>query len=214
MNYTQEQIIEIATLPTTAFKFKTHVDTLVDFYRWIRTQWTTSAQTELKRKYSLDLRTKTDRLKFAWYAAKELAQDCLPPSTSHCHRAKSKDSPIHPKGEVQTTKILCQAIALLNPLRPTNTLEDAPANRVLGSPISADVLERNYKILAQKWHPDVNPSPEALGRFQLITNIYKALRSQWFAKYSPLIAKEKIGDLAIQLAYAVKLPYPPESFWA
>lgn len=206
--YTQEQIIEIASLPVTAFKFKTHVDTLVDFYRWIRAQWVQSAQNELKHKYKLDLRTKTDRLKFAWYAAKELAQDCLP-----SFKPETSDSSIHPKGEVNTTKILCQAIALLPPLRPTNSLENAPAYRVLGSPISADELVRNYKILAQKWHPDRNPSLEAIGRFQLITNIYKTLRSQWFTKYSPLISKDKIGDRPIRLAYAVKLPYPPESFW-
>ncbi len=205
--YTQEEIIEIATLPTTAFKFKVHVDTLVDFYRWIRSEWTRSAQIELKEKYQLDLRTKGDRLKFAWYAAKELATDRLPPSTSH-HDDGRLSNP-----EVQTTKILCQAIALLPPLRPTNSLENAPAYRVLGSPISADELVRNYKILARKWHPDLNSSPEALDRFKLVSDIYKTLRSQWFAKYSPLIPKEKIGDRAIQLAYAVKLPYSPESFW-
>ncbi len=211
--YTQEQIREIAELPFTALKFKTYVDSLLDFYSWVRFQWTTSAQRELKQKHDLDLRIKADRLKFALLAAKELATDCLPPS-------QSTANPSPPLGEVQTTKILCQAIALL-PYTPTNGLENAPAYRVLGSPISADSLVENYKLLAKKWHPDINPNPEARDRFNFISEIYRTLKGNWFNRYSPLIGKEKFVDALgvpnfdtiYKAAYGVQLRFDPESFW-
>ena len=203
--FTDQQIIEIAALPATCFKFKAHVETLVGFYKWIRQQWTVSAQNELKTRHNLDLRQKTDRLKFAWHAAKELSQDCLPPA--------KEDSPIHPKAESQLAKILCQAIALLPPSPPTNGIEKAPAYKIMGEPVYADELVRNYKLLAKKWHPDNNPSVEAVGRFQLIQNIYITMRKDWFAKYSPFIPKERLGDKAFQLAYAKTFDWTPESFW-
>lgn len=202
--YTEQQITEIAALPATCFKFKSHVDTLLGFYAWIRQQWVPSAQTELKTRHNLDLRQKADRLRFAWYAAKELATDCLPPVSEEV---------VNPKGESQVAKILCQAIALLPPVPPTNGIEKAPAYQIMGEPVYADELVRNYKLLAKKWHPDNNPSLEAVGRFQLITSIYSTMKKDWFSKYSPFIPKERLGDKAFQMAYAKQFPWTPESFW-
>jgi preprotein translocase subunit Sec63 len=98
----------------------------------------------------------------------------------------------------------------------TNGLEKTPTYQVLGEPIYVDELVRNYKQLVVKWHPD-NPdnssSEEAVKRFQLVTQIYEELKSNWFAKYSPLIPLSKIGQENLQKAMSQKIPWTPESFW-
>ncbi len=214
--FTQEKILSIASLPESAFRFKCHVDALIALYKWVREQWTTRAIAEHRNKYELDCRTTEGKLRFALTAARELSQGVLPPVVAETPSASSTEN----NREIQASRILSQAIALL-PYTPTNGLENAPAYRVLGSPISAYSLVENYKILAKKWHPDINPNPEASARFDLISDIYRTLKGNWFSRYSPLIAKEKFVDAQgipnfntiYQAAYSVKLRFSPESFW-
>ncbi len=206
--FTSEQILEIASLPESAFRYKCHVDALMNLYKWVREQWTTKAVSEHKNKYNLDCRTTVGKLKFALFAAKEMSQDCLPsPET------EPESNPVNSNKETQTYRILCQAIALLKPVPPTNGLEKSTSFRIMGEPVYIDELVRNYKQLITKWHPDLNPSVEAVGRMQLINQIYKDLKSQWFQKYSPLIPIEKIGEHNLQLAMSKTFPWSPESFW-
>ena len=80
--FTQERIIEIASLPESAFRYKCHVEALITLYQWVREQWTKKAVTEHKNKYNLDCRSTEGKLKFALFAAKEMSQDCLPGTVS------------------------------------------------------------------------------------------------------------------------------------
>ncbi len=104
--------------------------------------------------------------------------------------------------ETQTSKILCQAIAFLKPVPKTNGLEKSPTYQVMGEPIYWDELVRNYKQLVVKWHPDNNPSVEAVGRIQLITQIYQELKTHWMTKYSPLIRVRSKTVVVTQTAIA------------
>ena len=206
--FTSLQIIEIASLPESAFRYKCHVEALINLYKWVREQWTTKAVTEHRNKYNLDCRTTVGKLKFALFAAKEMSQDCLPYTDT-----QTESNPVNSNKETQTSRLLCQALALLKPVPPTNGVEKSPSFRIMGSPVYIDELVRNYKQLILKWHPDMNPSVEAVGRMQLINQIYKDLKSQWFQKYSPLIPIEKIGEHNLQLAMSKTFPWSPESFW-
>ena len=207
--FTTEQIQQIASLPESAFRFRCHVDALMSLYKWIREQWTTKAIAEHRSKYELDCRSTQGKLKFALFAAKEMSQSVLPPVITEQDTSPTTEQ----YREMQTSRILCQAIALLPPVPRTNGLEKSPAYRVMGEPVYVDELVRNYKQLITKWHPDVNSSVEAIGRIQLITQIYQQLKSQWFQKYSPLIPLEKIGQHNLQLAMSQQLPWSPSSFW-
>ncbi len=205
---TNQEINEIASLPETAFRFKVHVDALMEFYQWIREQWTAKSLAEHKAKYNLDCRTTEGKLRCAWYAAKELSIHSLPPSSERVSEPQT-----NPIKEVQISRILCQTIALLPPVPKTNGLEKAPAYQILGEPIYFDELVRNYRQLVVKWHPDYNSSVEAVGRIQLITSIYQELKAEWFTKYSPLIPLEKIGKENHHRAMSKQFPWIPESFW-
>jgi hypothetical protein len=203
---TQEEINAIALLPENAFKYKAHFDSLIALYQWCRTQWTARSIKHLAHENGLDLRKKDDRARFGLIAAKELVL-ALPPAPS------PEVKPIEPVKPDQTVKFLCQAIALLNPVKPTNGLEKAPAYQLMGEPVYFDELVRNYRILARQWHPDRNDDPTALMRFQEINSIYTALSTRWFDKYSPLIDIAIIGQDNINRAMAVKLNFSPESYW-
>lgn len=197
--YTDDQIEAIANLPEAAFRFKTHVDNLLGFYTWTRSQWTLAAVKDFTRQHGLDLRSQGDRCRFAWLAAKEWVA-CLPPATET-------------KPETKVVRVLSRAIALLKPVPPTNSLENSPAYKIMGSPIYYDELIEGYKRLVRKYHPDLNPTPEATERLQIVTEIYTTLRDGWTAKYSPLIPREVIGEANIKLAYAKAFKWAPESFW-
>ncbi len=208
--FTSEQIIEIAGLPESAFRFKCHVDALISLYKWVREQWTSKAIAEHRSKYNLDCRTTEGKLRFALTAAQEMSQGVLPPAVTQIQPSP----PTEDHRDIQTSRILCQAIAFLKPVPPTNGLEKSPSFRIMGEPIYWDELVRNYKQLRLKWHPDQNPnSSEAEKRFKLITQIYTDLKSQWFQKYSPLIPIEKIGQHNLQLAMSKQFAWSPESFW-
>lgn len=206
--FTQQQILEIAQQPETAFRFKIHVDTLIQFYQWIREQWTAKSLQEHKAKYGLDCRSTEGKLKLAWLAAKELSTHCLTPASEPTFCSDSDSNK-----EVQISRILCQAIALLPPVPKTNGLEKAPAYQIMGEPIYFEELVRNYRQLVSKWHPDYNSSVEAIGRMQLITNIYQELKAEWFTKYSPLIPVERIGQENHHRAMSKQFSWIPESFW-
>ena len=207
--YTKEQILEIASLPESAFRFKCHVHALINLYKWVRKQWTAKAITEHRTKYELDCRTTEGKLRFALFAAKELSTGLLPPALADSHTSPTTEQ----HRQIQTSRILCQAIALLPPVPQTNGLEKSPAYQVMGEPVYVDELVRNYKQLVVKWHPDNNKSVEAIGRIQLITQIYQELKSQWFTKYSPLIPLDKIGIDNLQLAMSQQFPWSSQSFW-
>lgn len=196
---TQENIAAIAALPANAYKFKAHINSLIAVYQFCRQQWTAKAIHDLTVKQNLNLRKKEDKAKFGWFAAQELVK-ALPPVTEH-------------QSETKTVKVLCQALALLPPVPETNGLENTPAYCIMGRPVYADELNRNYKQLVQKWHPDLNPSLEAVGRFQTINEVYQALRAHWFEKYSPLIPISKIGKENVERAMKQQFPWTPESFW-
>ena len=207
--FTQERLVEIASLPESAFRYKCHVEALMTLYQWVREQWTKKAVTEHRHKYNLYCRTTYGKLKFALFAAKEMSQDCLPLQASEV-----VPEPVKMRSkEIQTSKILCQAIAFLKPVPKTNGLEKSPTYQVMGEPIYWDELVRNYKQLVVKWHPDNNPSVEAVGRIQLITQIYQELKTNWMTKYSPLIPLSRIGEDNLQRAMSQKLPWNPKSFW-
>lgn len=216
MTFSDEIILKLAQLPETAFKFKVHIDSLVAFYCFVREQWTATAIADLKSRHNLNLRSTEGKAKLAWYAAQEWVK-CLPPSvTSYQSSVISEEvKPIEvATTEAKTVKVLCQAIALLNPVPETNGLEDAPAYAIMGNPIYLDELRRNYFKLASKWHPDRNPNnPEASDRFALISAIYKELDAQWLTKYSPLIPISKIGKDNVDRAFNKKFAFSPESFW-
>ncbi len=195
---TQDQITAIAALPANAYKFKAHIDGLINVYRFCKDQWTRIAIQELTHINNLDLRKKEDRAKFGWYAAQELTK-ALPPAKE-----------IH--NDTGTVRVLAQAIALLPPVPETNGLENAPVYRLFGRPVYLDELRNGYKAMAIKWHPDNNPSPEAEARFKVLTECYSDLTRSWFEKYSPLIPLAAIGEGNIKRAMAVKLPFAPESF--
>ena len=195
---THEQIKEIASLPSNAYKFKAHIDGLIEVYKFCKDQWTQIAIRDLTTANNLDLRKKEDRAKFGWYAAQELAK-ALPPAKEH-------------HDDAQTVKVLAQAIALLPPIPETNGLENAPVYRIFGSPVYLDELRNAYRKLATKWHPDGNSDPTSESRFKIITECYSDLTAKWFEKYSPLIPVGTIGKENIARAMAVKLPFTPESF--
>ncbi|MCH2232421.1 MAG: hypothetical protein MK105_18945 [Crocinitomicaceae bacterium] len=54
---------------------------------------------------------------------------------------------------------------------------------------------------------------KAVGRIQLITQIYQELKTNWMTKYSPLIPLSRIGEDNLQRAMSQKLPWNPKSFW-
>ncbi len=215
--FTSEKIIEIAGLPESAFRFKCHVDALIALYKWVREQWTNKAIAEHRSKYNLDCRTTEGKLRFALTAAQEMSQGVLPPAVTQTQPSP----PTEDHRNLQTSRILCQAIpkgsasqcAFLKPVPPTNGLEKSPSFRIMGEPIYWDELVRNYKQLVVKWHPDNNPSIEAVGRIQLINQIYKDLKANWFQKYTPLKPIEEIGEHNLQLAMSKTFPWSPESFW-
>lgn len=195
---TQEQIKAIAALPSNAYKFKAHIDGLIEIYQFCRREWTAIAIRELTTTHNLNLRKKEHKAKFGWYAAQELTKALPPAKESH--------------DDAGTVRVLAQAIALLPPVPETNGLEKAPVYRLFGSPIYLDELRNGYKSMAIKWHPDNNPSPEAEARFKILTECYSDLTRAWFEKYSPLIPASAIGAENIKRAMAVKLPFSPESF--
>jgi hypothetical protein len=205
---TQEEITAIALLPENCFKYKQHFDNLIALYQFCKSQWTARAVKHLAHENALDLRRKDDRAKFGWLASKELVLSLPPSPTPITEVATPK-----PDHSDQTDKMLCQAIALLNPVPTTNGLEKAPVYQLMGEPVYLDELVRNYRVLARRWHPDRNDDPTSLMRFQVINEVYTDLSGKWFEKYSPLIDRSVIGEANIARAMAVKLPFTPESFW-
>lgn len=207
--FTNQQVKDLAALPETAFKFKEQIDSLVEFYKWLRPKMTTKAIAEFREEHFLDCRSKEGKARFAWLAAKEIAVTPLSSDPKPVQKVTKE-----PAKEVQVSKILCEAIALLPPVPPTNGLEKAPGWVAMGSPIYYDELIRNYRILLKKWHPDHNGcSVESIERTRVIRKLFNNLKPNWFTKYSPLIPFEKLGEANYKLAMDKEVGFVPESFW-
>jgi hypothetical protein len=58
--FTQEEILEIASLPESAFRYRRHVEVLLKLYQWVREQWTQKAITE-QRNPNLSYSLSSDR---------------------------------------------------------------------------------------------------------------------------------------------------------
>lgn len=54
--------------------------------------------------------------------------------------------------------------------------EDYYATLGVSRDASQDEINKAYRTLAKKWHPDVNKSPEATGMFEKITKAYEVLK--------------------------------------
>lgn len=218
--FTDAEILQIAKLPENCLRFKAHVDNLINFYKWAKDQMTSSAVKELAQEHQLNLRRQGARAYLGLLIAREYVR-CLPPAEPSSSALPKNDQQQlqeqhlqqQVKRETQVVKVLATALAYLPPVPPTNGLEKTAPYSILGQPIYFDELVRNYKILAQKWHPDLCNHPEAKDRFQLITAIFKELRDGWFSKYSPLITATKIGQENIKRAKNKKFPFTPSSFW-
>ena len=219
--YTPQQIIEIATLPESAFRLQATISQLTKFYVWIKETWTKQAIQSLAKQHELNLRSHENQAKFAWYAAQLLASElpALPGSnsdvTASCSESKELQSEPMTSDciESQIVRVLATALALLPPVPETNGLEFAPAYQIMGNPIYVDELDRNYIELARRWHPDRNSHHEAIIRFQMIADIYKNLRSHWHEKYSPLIPLSRLGTENLQSAMSAVFDFDPASFW-
>lgn len=218
--YTNAEILELAQLPENCFRFKCHIENLIGFYKWAKQQWTATALKEFSTEHNLNLRTQSHRARLGWLIAQEYVR-CLPPAQPETSALPKNDQQLEHeqqlqqqvKLQAQVVKVLATAIAYLPPVPPTNGLEKTAPYSILGQPVYFDELVRNYKILAQKWHPDLCSHPEAKDRFQLVTAIFKELKEFWFSKYSPLIAATKIGAQNIKRAKNKTFPFTPESFW-
>ena len=218
IDYRPEQIVELATLPESAFRLQATISQLKDFYVWIKATWTKQAITSLAREHELNLRSHENQAKFAWYAAQLLASElpALPASNSDLieEPKESQSEPITSDCiESQIAKILATALVLLPPVPETNGLEATPAYQIMGTPIYVDELDRNYIELVRRWHPDRNANPEAESRIKIIAIIYETLRDQWYDRYSPLIASSRLDPDMIATAKSQDFGFDPDSFW-
>lgn len=205
--YTTDEIAAIAAMPDTAFKYKQQFQSLLNFYLWIRDNWTATAIKELASENGLSLRSHLNQAKFARLAAQIIVAESQPVL---CPQIECPN-PIEPI-EPDNAEII-RPIALISPTPLTNGLENAPAWKILGSPISRTELEQNFKKLLWYWHPDKNSDPSAEDRMSLIASIYRLLTLHWEAKYSPLLPARKLNSIAISRAMDKTFDWSPESFW-
>jgi hypothetical protein len=221
--FTTDEIKEVSSLTGDDLRYKQVCQKVNNFYHWIKEVWTTKAIKEFKEfNQELDLRKPYDRLNFAILAAQQMVKDFDP--IPELEPVKTNPNPlledpkinpeINPSTEFNTVRFLARAIALLNPVPPTNNLENTPGYKILGSPIYLDELVRNYRVLAKKFHPDINHSLEASDRLALVNQIYSCLVKEWFTKYSPLIPIEKLGKENLDRAMSKQYNFTPESFWS
>mgnify|MGYP006432640487 CR=1 FL=1 len=95
------------------------------------------------------------------------------------------------------TKLLRQGRILSKP-SSLNGMERAPIFKVFGSPIDLDQLNRNYRTLRMRHHPDVSPysEVEAEERFHWLGQAYTKLCENWsrFDPKSVEIPRERINS--------------------
>lgn len=211
--YSIEEIASIAAIPDTAFKYKQQFQSLLDFYLWIKDTWTATAIKQLATDNSLTLRGHENKAKFARLAAQVIISESQPILCQS--QPEDPEISTHPEVESQDDddQKPTRIIALLAPVTLTNGLENAPAWKILGSPISRTELEHNFKKLLWYWHPDKNADPSAKDRMSLISAIYRLLSMHWEAKYDPLLPIGKLNKLAIERAMDKTYDWSPESFW-
>lgn len=197
--YTKEQIKAIASIEPQEFCLKSNVQTLCEFYKWVKEEVTPCTIEKTKKALGLNLRKREDRMKLAHAIAIQL------------NGGKPDPTPTERKDTL--VNLLTKVIALLPPVPPTNGLEDAPGWRLFGSPIYIHELDAGYSALHKTYHPDVNPSPDSTKKMSVINRIYDKLREDWTLKYSPLLPKELITDEIVELAMGVNLEIDPEETW-
>lgn len=212
--YTTEEIARIAAIPDTAFKYKQQFQSLLDFYLWIKETWTATAIKQLATDNSLSLRGYENKAKFARLAAQIIIRESQPIlCSSEPENEDSDPNPTnHSNQDNQTVRILAIALTL-PPVPKTNGLENAPAWKILGSPIYKSELEQNFQKLLWYWHPDRSDDPTASDRISLVVSIYRRLTNFWDVKYSPLLPIHKLNQIAIEKAMQKTYDWSPESFW-
>ena len=52
-------------------------------------------------------------------------------------------------------------------------------------------IKSNYKMLARKYHPDVNQDPDSTENFKNLTRVYEEVKDQPISVYKPIQAGEK-----------------------
>lgn len=60
---------------------------------------------------------------------------------------------------------------------------------ILGLPLTAEPeqVRKAYRQLVKRWHPDVNPDPQAIFQFRKIQQAYDQLSSNSFRRESVII---------------------------
>lgn len=93
-------------------------------------------------------------------------------------------------------RVLLNQGRIIGPAPTLNGMERTPLLKIFGSPTSLDQLNRNYRLLRQKHHPDSSPygAEEAKWRFDWLYKAYKGLCDNWsrFDPTNPDIPKERV----------------------
>ncbi len=207
LKYTPEQLLE---LTTAQLRYQSTVNSLTEFYGYIKQLWSKSAIKKLATENNLNLRVTQDKLRFAQIAA-EIELDNYSIADPQQLQAELETTKAELVTAKQTIKKQEKAIALLKAGKPLNGRENTPIFKVFGSPTTKDMLVSNYRKLRVKEHPDASsyPSDVAAQRFAFIKSAYVALLNGWDEKYCPtlLITQEELTK-----AIAAKLPFPALSF--
>jgi curved DNA-binding protein CbpA len=53
-------------------------------------------------------------------------------------------------------------------------------------------IKSNYKMLARKYHPDVNQDPDSTENFKNLTRVYEEVKDRTFPVYKPIQTGEKL----------------------
>lgn len=228
MSYTTQQLEEITSLNPC---HQQAVETLLNFYQFVRSSWTANAIAQLKNAHELDLRRKQDRLQLAHFAAKEeldfarslpagvapvadLPEDNHNQQPSSCQQATPEtetESSSDKYARLEKFTLLLLSGRILPSGPPLNGTQHAPAMRVLGSPKTLTELDDHYKQLVKHHHPDLSPfcEEEAQARFTYIRKLYQLTRRCW-DKLKPTAT---ITQQTLQQRLQARVPYSPESFW-
>ncbi|WP_319418876.1 hypothetical protein [Pleurocapsa sp. FMAR1] len=205
IQYTSEQLLELATAP---LRYQTTVDSLLEFYGYIKQLWSRQAIKSLAHQHDLNLRITQDKLQFAQIAASIELDSYVEPSQLEAELETVKQELVSAK---ETIKKQEKAIALLKAGKPLNGRQETPIFKVFGQPTTKDMLVSNYRKLRVKEHPDASsyPSDIASQRFAFLKSAYVGLLNGWDEKYNPTLT---ITQEELTKAIAAKLPFPASSF--
>ena len=207
IKYTPEQLLELATAQ---LRYQSTVNSLTEFYGYIKQLWSKSAIKKLATENNLNLRVTQDKLRFAQIAA-EIELDNYSITENRQLQAELEITKAELAYAKETIVQQEKAIALLKAGKPLNGRENTPIFKVFGSPTTKDMLISNYRKLRVKEHPDASsyPSDVAAQRFAFLKAAYTALLNGWVDKYDPTLP---ISEEELSKAIAAKLPFPASSF--